>query len=104
MLFVCDREADIYDYLAYKLSHDERFVVRAKHLREVEEANTDLLSHLQAQSVVGGYQVQIPQKGMKGKAAKLKIDLPAQPNYRNKAFLDALTQMRHAATSNLQHT
>ncbi len=35
----CDREADIYDYLAYKLSHGERFVVRAKHLRAVEEAN-----------------------------------------------------------------
>ena len=39
VISVCDREADIYDYLAYKLSNGERFVVRAKHLRAVEEAN-----------------------------------------------------------------
>jgi len=35
IISVCDRESDIFDYIAYKEKHQQRFVVRAKHERIV---------------------------------------------------------------------
>ena len=36
VISVCDREADIYEYLRYKLNHDQRFVVRSIQSRQIE--------------------------------------------------------------------
>jgi len=58
---VCDREADIFDYLHGKVAAGERFVVRARHLRRVLESRADLLQHLQAQAVLGSYRVEVAQ-------------------------------------------
>lgn len=73
VISVCDRESDIFDYLVDKQGHNERFVVRGKHLRAVEEEPTlNLLDYLKAQPVLGGYQVSVPQKGMADKHGKKK--------------------------------
>jgi len=53
VIAVCDREADIFDYLDHKQSHDERFVVRAKH------------------------QLVIPQKGMTNETGQ-RVNRPAR--------------------------
>ncbi len=80
VISVCDREADIFDYLDSKLSHNERFVVRGKRLRTVEESSQDLISHLKEQTTLGCYQVDIPQKGMKNKQGKKKNRRARQAN------------------------
>ena len=46
VIFVCDREADIYEYIQYKLRNNQRFIVRATHDRKVLESTERLLSHL----------------------------------------------------------
>ncbi|MFT6977057.1 MAG: hypothetical protein ACJAZA_000761 [Shewanella psychromarinicola] len=61
---VCDREADIYDYIEHKLGYDERFVVRGKHKRQINDSNQDIFAHLAGQSELGTHKIEIPQKGM----------------------------------------
>jgi len=39
---VCDREADIYEYLLYKLTTKQRFVVRSMQSRHIEEDDNKL--------------------------------------------------------------
>jgi len=83
VIAVCDREADFFEYLAYKISHQERFVVRASHMRKIEESSENLPGHLKSQPALGGYQVNVPQKGMvdskgkrynrKARTAKLEV-------------------------------
>ena len=53
---VCDREADIFDYLMDKIDHEERFIVRAKNMRKVEESGLPLDEHLRRLSPLGGYE------------------------------------------------
>jgi hypothetical protein len=77
VISVCDREADIYDYLNNKLTYGERFVVRGKHRRKIEESSENLFNHLEAQPILGGYQVAIPQKGMVNKNGK-RYNRPAR--------------------------
>ena len=69
---VCDREADIFDYLMDKIDHQERFIVRAKNMRKVEESGLPLDEHLRRLSPLGGYELYIPQKGMVDKRGKRK--------------------------------
>ncbi|SJZ91666.1 hypothetical protein SAMN02745128_03114, partial [Legionella maceachernii] len=38
VISVCDREADIFEYIQYKLDHAQRFIVRASHNQKLEEA------------------------------------------------------------------
>lgn len=64
VITVCDREADIFAYLQEKNVMQERFVVRAKHHRSIEQADLKLFPHLAAQPELGRYQLDIPQKGM----------------------------------------
>ena len=77
VISVCDREADIFDYLDNKLAHTERFVVRGKHRRKIEESSENLFKHLEEQPVLGDYQVDIPQKGMMDKRGK-RVNRPAR--------------------------
>lgn len=59
---VCDRESDIIEYLSYKCTHNQRFVVRVNFDRPLEEGNR-LYDCLSAQTVAGNYQIRVPQKG-----------------------------------------
>lgn len=65
VISVCDREADYMSYLADKQSHNERFVVRAKHSRKLADSTNKLFPYMDSLPVTGGYTVTIPQKGMK---------------------------------------
>lgn len=61
---VCDREADVYEYLREKVQQGERFVVRAAWDRGVvaEEARY-LFEQLESSPVVGRHRVRIGQRG-----------------------------------------
>lgn len=72
---VCDREADLYDYLNYKLQNGQRFVVRAKVDRRVLESEAGLFETLQNKGVeLCCYTVQIPQRGGRS-ARRAKLSL-----------------------------
>lgn len=61
---ICDREADLYEYLNYKLQHGQRFVVRAKVDRHVLESQAGLFETLEKKGVeLCCYTVQVPQRG-----------------------------------------
>lgn len=47
---VCDRESDVYDYLAYKRDHDQRFVLRARADRCIEQSTQHLFDAVQNQA------------------------------------------------------
>lgn len=70
---VCDRESDIIEYLSYKQTHQQRFVVRVSYNRPLENGNR-LFDYLSEQSVAGEYQIQVPQRGgRKARKATLSI-------------------------------
>ncbi|KAA1171490.1 IS4 family transposase, partial [Photorhabdus heterorhabditis] len=74
VISVCDREADIYDYLIYKIANKQRFIVRSMMSRHIEEGS-DKLYHFasELQSVVQR-QIQISQRGGR-KASKATLDV-----------------------------
>lgn len=77
VLDVCDREADIYEYLDFQIDHGHRFLVRAKDNRVLVEPKgklQDLLPNIEPKSF---YEVNIPQKGGR-KARVAKIGLSFQ--------------------------
>lgn len=59
---VCDREADVIEYLAYKQKHRQRFIVRAKSNRPLEEQGR-LYDYAGSLKSAGKYTVNVPQKG-----------------------------------------
>lgn len=72
---VCDREADVYEYLSYKLAQGERFVVRAKVDRRVLEGPDGLFETVEQQSNEWCcYEVPVAQRGGR-KARKAKLSL-----------------------------
>ncbi|WP_203224860.1 IS4 family transposase [Candidatus Glomeribacter gigasporarum] len=72
---VCDREADVYEYLSYKLRHSQRFVVRAKADRRLWESQASLFETLKKQSTGACcYTVQVTQRGGRpARTAKLSL-------------------------------
>lgn len=65
VIAVCDREGDVFAYLANKQTHRERFIVRAewnRNVTEQEEAN-HLIEVLKAAPVRGTAKVELPQRG-----------------------------------------
>lgn len=70
VISVCDREADILSYILDKQKHSERFVIRAKHSRIIEDSDKKLFEHLESQSILGTYSIDIAQKGMKTNKGK----------------------------------
>ncbi|EJE8536241.1 IS4 family transposase, partial [Vibrio vulnificus] len=71
---VCDREADIYDYLIYKIANQQRFVVRSMMSRHIEEG-TDKLYHFASElKSVKQRQIQIAQRGGR-KARDVTLDI-----------------------------
>lgn len=67
---VCDREADIFEYIQYKLSNNQRFIVRACQNRVLSTSST-LFKHLSSQTKLGTYKVEVAQKANRKKRIAL---------------------------------
>lgn len=82
---VCDREADIIEYLDYKQQHGHRFVVRAKSNRPLSN-DQRLYDYASELAPAGTYQVAVAQKGgrkarqanMEVKFAQVEVKAPAR--------------------------
>lgn len=62
VISVCDREADIFEYIQYKLDHNQRFIVRASHNRKLEGSEGYLFQMLPSATTLGTYTIEIAQK------------------------------------------
>ena len=60
---VCDREADMYEYLDYQLNQNHRFVVRASENRRLEGTEQNLSELVETIEPCDTYTLHIPQKG-----------------------------------------
>ena len=77
VISVCDREADIYEYLSYKRQADERFLVRAAWDRCVQGEASHLFEALEHSPVLGEYTVRLAQlggkQGRRARKARLSV-------------------------------
>jgi len=88
MISVADREADIFNYLHYKVNNNQRFIVRAAYNRRLVEEHQSLFDAIEASPVLGNYKVDIVQKsGRTARTANLElrscsvnIKLPLHPD------------------------
>jgi hypothetical protein len=55
IISVCDRESDMFEYISYKMTQHQRFVVRAKHERIVNAQGDTLSPYIESQSSVLSY-------------------------------------------------
>lgn len=76
VISVCDREADIYEYLSYKLENNQRFIVRARVNRLITSTGNKLFEEVLETPCVGTYKLQIHQKGSR-KAREALIEYRA---------------------------
>lgn len=74
VISVCDREADIYDYLIYKIANQQRFVVRSMMSRHIEEGADKLYHFASELKSVKKRQIQIAQRGGR-KAQYVTLDV-----------------------------
>jgi len=74
---VCDREADIYEYLEYQISAKNRFLVRASENRLLNNPQGKVRDIINSLSVEAYYHIDIKQKGGR-KSRKAKIALSYQ--------------------------
>ncbi|MGG4610345.1 IS4 family transposase [Providencia sp. Me31A] len=74
VISVCDREADIYDYLTYKIANQQRFVVRSMMSRHIEEGSDKLYHFASELQSVEQRQIQIAQRGGR-KASQVTLDV-----------------------------
>ena len=65
---VCDRESDIYEYMHYKVSAGQRFVVRTHYNRKLADTGLKLFDIVRELEGAGTYKAHIEQKG--GRAAR----------------------------------
>lgn len=63
VITVCDREADVYEYLSYLIEHEHRFVVRVSQDRCLATRKANLFNVLAKQPVVGKREAAIAQRG-----------------------------------------
>lgn len=63
VISVCDREADIIEYLTYKTTHQQRFVVRSTHNRGIEQSTDSLYTFSSALKSAGNRVVEVKQRG-----------------------------------------
>ena len=78
VITVCDREADVYDYLTYLVDTEERFVIRAAQNRSLQARDKLLVDVMVTQPVVGTRRVSIAQRGAQRGSAKQK-KRPSRP-------------------------
>lgn len=74
VISVCDREADIYEYLHYKQKHTQRFVVRSMQSRCINEHDNKLYDYARQCQSAGTQVVKIPQRGGR-KAREAVLDI-----------------------------
>ena len=74
-VWICDREADIYEFIAHVQSAGEEFVVRSKYLREIEEPPFfEMRDAIERAPVVGEIQLSLPTTGQRAKrTARLAV-------------------------------
>lgn len=86
VISICDREADIFAYLAYKQGEGERFIVRAAQDRILYDEEGECISDaLMKSNELGRFEVQVMQKGHRKarevpvqlRACRIKIKAPA---------------------------
>ncbi|NHB87653.1 IS4 family transposase [Photorhabdus tasmaniensis] len=63
IISVCDREADLIEYLTYKMAENHRFVVRSMQSRRIEESQDKLYDFIETLKRAGERRVQVRQKG-----------------------------------------
>lgn len=63
VISVCDREADIIEYLTYKTNHQQRFIVRSMQSRCIEQGADKLYQYSESLKPAGQRVVQVRQKG-----------------------------------------
>ncbi|WEM41291.1 IS4 family transposase (plasmid) [Photobacterium sp. DA100] len=74
VISVCDREADIYEYLAYKAQNNQRFVVRSMQSRCIKEHDNKLYDYAEQLQNATPKVLHIPQKGGR-KARDVVLDI-----------------------------
>lgn len=77
LIWVCDREADIHEYLQYKIAQGDRFVVRAAQNRTVDGTMGHLWEQLKSEPVRHTRTVAINQRGRQ-RGVKPKATRPAR--------------------------
>jgi len=78
VISVCDRESDIYEYLDYKLTQQQRFVIRTHHNRKLDGGDKKLFEKIRKLKGVGTYSLNIAQKGGR-KARQANMELAYAP-------------------------
>ncbi len=74
VISVCDREADLFEYLTYKHEQQQRFIVRSMQSRCIEEHDNRLYDYASKLLSAGSKELKIPQKGgRKSRTAHLDI-------------------------------
>jgi hypothetical protein len=63
VISVCDREADIAEYLAWQESVEGRYVVRSSADRRLEASTQGLWTEVEKQPVLGKHVIAVPQRG-----------------------------------------
>ncbi len=63
VISVCDREADIYEYLDYKTSQGQRYIVRAAWNRKLSEEENNLFGSVAQTPSLGEHTVPLAQRG-----------------------------------------
>ncbi len=76
VISVCDREADIFEYIQYKIDQCQRFIVRAKHNRKLEGGNDYLFKILASAISLGTYTIEVAQKANR-KKRRVTLELKA---------------------------
>ena len=95
---VCDREADIYEYIQYKIENEQRFIIRARHNRPLAELQINLAEHLSEVESLGTYTIEIAQKSNRKKRtvelALKATSITINPPAKLKGDTDALKPVR----------
>ncbi|ENM4022745.1 IS4 family transposase, partial [Vibrio cholerae] len=63
VISVCDREADLFEYLTYKQEQQQRFLVRSMQSRCIKEHDNRLYDYASKLQSAGERVLDIPQKG-----------------------------------------
>lgn len=69
VITICDREADIYEFLTYNERHGYRYVVRACYDRSLSDEDAKLFDHVRSQPALGRTTVEVKQRG--GRVARV---------------------------------
>jgi len=74
VISVCDREADVYEYLRYKVTEQQRYLVRSSWNRHTADAHGDVRSSARQLPCLGTYEVMVAQKGgRRGRRAEVTL-------------------------------